>query len=195
MIRLFLLLAVVVPATLLPAFSRTRGSCEDVFTTAFEPGRKIEMELRAGDIDVIGTAEPEVRVVCHLDEPAAARDVSIEFDSTSHGGRLMIHGGPHKGFRVRIYIPENTALDADCAAGNVVVEGVTGDKDLQLRAGNLTIRGMKATEYARVDASVTAGNVTAGEHRSGLFRSVKRNNSGGKYTLKAHVSAGNIEVH
>jgi hypothetical protein len=179
------------------AYAEIAGSCDQVFTAAIQAGKLIELDLRAGNIEVFGTPELELRVACHLDDPSTARDIRIDFAPNAKGGRLRITGGPNNGVRLRIYVPQRSDLDLDCSAGNVDIKGVEGNKDLGLRAGNLTVNDDKPRDYYQVEASVTAGNVNAprfGGEKSGLFRSFKANNSGGKYQLKAHVTAGNIEI-
>ena len=82
-------------------------------------------------------------------------------------------------------------------AGDLTLEGVTGDKDVELHAGNLVIAVGNAADYRRADASLMAGDLTAPAfdvEKGGLFRSFEKNNPGGKYLLHAHVAAGEITL-
>jgi hypothetical protein len=74
---------------------------------------------------------------------------------------------------------------------------VTGDKDVELYAGDLTITGVKASDYKTADASVTAGDLVASPFnvtKDGLFRSFNARNSTGKYKLHAHLMAGDLTI-
>ena len=86
-------------------------------------------------------------------------------------------------------------LRARLSAGNLIVAPVRGNKDIESRAGNIQIAVPDPEEYARVDASVTAGNLEGdvfSDSKSGLFRKLKWTGRG-KYTLHASVNAGNLE--
>jgi hypothetical protein len=73
---------------------------------------------------------------------------------------------------------------------------VTGNKDVELHAGQLNISVDKPEEYGHVDVSVNAGELQAaafGDSKGGLFRSISRDMSG-KYRLHAHVGTGQLSV-
>ena len=74
-------------------------------------------------------------------------------------------------------------LYARIPAGEVTIQEITGNKDVELHAGELAIYVGNPNDYGRVDASVLAGDVNAdvfGNSKGGLFRTVSRE-SGGKY--------------
>jgi hypothetical protein len=80
--------------------------------------------------------------------------------------------------------------------GDLTVEGVSGDKDVELHAGDLNIEVGDANDYRRVDASVNAGDISAGpfgEARDGLFRSFQKTGDG-RYKLHAHLGAGDLTL-
>lgn len=80
--------------------------------------------------------------------------------------------------------------------GEVNVHDVTGNKDFELHAGQLTISVDKPEEYGHVDMSVSAGEADAeifGDSQGGLFRSISHDSSG-KYSLRAHVGTGQLSL-
>jgi hypothetical protein len=80
--------------------------------------------------------------------------------------------------------------------GNVAISGVAGNKDVDSYAGNVTITVPDPNEYASVDTSVKAGDLNArpfGVMKSGLLQSFKWSGKG-KYTLRAWLGAGNLEL-
>jgi len=74
------------------------------------------------------------------------------------------------------------------------VEGVAGDKDLELIGGDLTIQVGSPEDYSRVDLSVRFGDVSGtqfGDPKGWLGNAVRRNGNG-KYSLHAHVMSGDL---
>jgi len=73
---------------------------------------------------------------------------------------------------------------------------ISGNKDLSLRAGNLDVKINDPADYARVEASVNAGDLHTpafGGSTGGLFRSFKWTGKG-KYILRAHLMAGEVNL-
>ena len=95
---------------------------------------------------------------------------------------------------IEVEVPKNLDLYLRVAAGDVEISRLTGNKDVEVHAGDVTIGIGDPDDYAQVDASVNAGDIDAdpfGESKSGLFRSFKRFGSG-RYRLHAHVGAGDL---
>ena len=183
-----LIFLALLPASLLADSS---GTCAAPFSASAMPGREISMNLRAGDITITGTDAPVVRVTC--DVRSDPRDVHISF-AADH---LTIHGGPGNDAHFRIEIPRSMNVVIRCTAGNLTLDGVTGDKDVKLNAGNLTIAVGNAGVYRHAEGSVLAGNILAspfGETRDGLFRSFRKDNPSGRYRLRAELLAGNLTL-
>jgi hypothetical protein len=82
-------------------------------------------------------------------------------------------------------------------AGEVRVEEVKGDKDIEVGAGQITISSIHDEDYRSVNASVSIGEVQArafGTDKGGFFRSFTRKNLKGDYRLHAHVTTGEIDL-
>jgi hypothetical protein len=149
------------------------------------------MNLRAGDITIAGTDAAIVRVTCDVGSDPGKVQIRFAAD------HLTIHGGPDKDAHFRIEIPRSMNLLIRCTAGNLGLENVTGDKDVKLNAGNLTIAVGDAGMYRHAEASVLAGNILAspfGEIRDGLFRSFRKDNPAGRWRLRAELLAGNLTL-
>jgi len=81
-------------------------------------------------------------------------------------------------------------------AGDLDVKSVLGNKDIKLVGGDLTIHSGDPQDYAQVKASVRFGDVDAGafgEPKGWLGASVSKKGTG-KYTLIAHVFAGDLTL-
>jgi hypothetical protein len=180
------------------AFAKDQANCATSFKMPFRQASELRLDLRAGDIDIIGSDEAIVQVDCELKEHARAKDISIAFDDNGKYGSLRIRGGPNSDVRLRIRVPRESNLILRCTAGDVDITGIRGNKDVSLRAGDLTIQVGNPEDYAFAEASVTAGDVNArafGVHKGGLFRTFRRQNSAGKYRLRASLWAGDIKLH
>jgi hypothetical protein len=173
---------------------QTSGTCASAFEAAAGSGREIAMNLRAGDITIVGTGAPFVRVSCTTgNNGRASNDIRISF-AADH---LTVRGGPDNAVHFRIEVPHTTNLRVHCTAGDLMVSGIDGDKDIELNAGNLTIALGDAGAYRHAEASVLAGNISAspfGVENDGLFRSFKKDNPAGRYRLRVQLLAGNLTL-
>ena len=158
----------------------------------FVAGGRIRMDFCSSGIEVLGTDEPEIRVSYHPDRD----DVRVRLQVSGDRADLRVTSCPHNNFKVRVEIPKSTALYARMMAGQIDVEDVAGDKDVEVSFGQLNIDVGKTEEYARVDASVNSGQIDAlafGVNKGGLFRSFDQHGPG-KYKLHAHVGAGQVDL-
>lgn len=190
------LLVVLVLATLPMAAKGTSGTCAQTFTVDVEPGKRLNMHLRSGAIRISGTEESRIVVTCGFrgDDPAQTR---IEFRNEGGGPELDVHGGPDSDFHITVAVPRRSNLFLRAPAGEVKVNGLVGDKDVELHAGELDIEVANPGSYAHADASVWSGEIDArafGVNKGGLFRSWSTDNPDGRYRLHAHLAAGEIRL-
>jgi hypothetical protein len=160
--------------------------------TKFISGGRIRMELCSSGIQVVGTDEPAVRVSYHPERD----EVRVRLQVSGDRADLRLTGCPHNNFHARVEIPKSSALYVRMFAGQLDVEDVTGDKDVELSFGQLNLDVGKTEQYARVDASVNSGQINASAfdvEKGGLFRSFDQHGPG-KYRLHAHVGAGQVDL-
>ncbi len=166
------------------------------FTVDFPSGAKLRMHLRSGDFRIVGREGHTISVRFDGKNSSNAQDLTVRFGRSDRDGDLRISGGPRNGLQVTVEVPAASSLYVRMPAGELAVEGVSGDKDVELHAGDLTISVGSAADYARVDASVLSGDLEAppfGESHGGLFRSFEKHGSG-RYKLHAHVGAGDLTL-
>jgi len=166
------------------------------FLADFASGGRLDLNIRSGEVTVRGTDENNVRVRFDSKNSDDLRDVKVSFKANRNNGTLKISGGPRNDFRIRIDIPRNSDLRLRVAAGDVTVEDLVGDKDVEMWAGDLNMRVGNAADYGKVDASVRAGDLDMGPFgvsKSGLFRSYQTIGSGA-HRLHVHVTAGDVEL-
>jgi len=194
----FVALTVVCPAgTLAQSKIEVSDLQHHPFSVAFPSGGKLRMYLRSGDFRIVGSDENKITVKLSGTKADDARDLAVRFKPSSTEAELSVSGGPKNDLQVTINVPKNSGLFVRMPAGELRVEGISGDKDVELHAGDLTISGTNPADYSRVDASVTSGGLEAppfGESHGGLFRSFHKAGTG-KYQLHAHVGAGDLTLN
>jgi hypothetical protein len=183
-----------------PSNAQTKVEVEDLAHHAFEAdfptGGKLELHIRSAEIHIVGSAENKIAVRVGGDHGENSTDMKARFRRSGDSGELRVTGGPSNGLTITVQVPKSSNLVVRIFAGDVEVKDVTGDKDVVLDAGDLTIGVGDAAGYARVKASVTTGEIDAtpfGESRGGLFRSFEKSGNG-KYKLVAHVGAGELTL-
>jgi hypothetical protein len=104
------------------------------------------------------------------------------------------------GYKIELTIPAGIDLEIGTHFGEVRLDGSFGDIDVDLRAGEVHIRTPRANIH-ELDASALVGEVhtNLGNRtisREGLFPGTTHYVAeGGKYSIRAHVTAGELHVH
>jgi len=190
--------ALAVPVCLAQTKVEAADLAHHPFSTDFASGGKLKLKVRSGDIRILGTDEEKISVELSGRRADEARDVfKVRFEQTSAGAEMKISGGPKNELTITVRIPAKTDLYARVPAGEVLVRGMTGNKDIEIHAGELHIEVGDSADYSHVDASVLTGDLEAspfGEHHGGLFRSFKKEGTG-RYRLHAHVGAGELVLN
>jgi hypothetical protein len=193
-----------VMASVQAAGGGSQSSSKTVTTKVGEPhfeaplpsGVPLRLYVRSGDIRVVGSDDGKISVDISGKNAHKIEDVKHRLAILDSSAEFHLSGGPRNDVQITIHLPKNCDLYLRVPAGDVSVEGISGNKDIELHAGDLSVHVGNPDEYSHVDASVNAGDVEAspfGESHSGLFRSFKKSGSG-KYKLHAHVGAGDLTL-
>jgi len=169
---------------------------QDNFDADFPSGGLLRLHIRSGELKIIGSNENKIKVRFWGKNAAEVRDVKISLKTLGNAGDLRVHGGPHYTFQIEITVPKASDLFLRMPAGEAEVKGIVGNKDIAMHAGDLTLAVGAPEDYALADASVLAGDLDAspfGISKDGLFRSFHKQGAG-KYTLRAHVGAGELTL-
>jgi hypothetical protein len=157
----------------------------------------LRLYLRSGDIQILARDDNKLSVRYDGADTGHFRDLGIRFErSSDNSASVELHGGPDRDMHVTIEVPRNTSLFVRMSAGNLDLARIIGDKDVRLRAGELTIDLGDPNDYSRIHASVLSGGLEApplGESHGGLFRSFTRQGPG-RFRLSAHVTAGDLTL-
>jgi len=166
------------------------------FEVRYPSGSQLSLHIRSGDVRVEGKDGGKIAVRVGANNLDKAREVRVAFERFEHTAELRVSGGPKNNLQIIVEVPKTTGLFVRMPAGQLEISDVTGDKDVQLHAGELLVHIGDPADYSHVDASVTTGGLEAPpfhEDHGGLFRSFQKSGNG-KYRLHAHVGAGDLTL-
>jgi hypothetical protein len=166
------------------------------FQVDYPSGSQLNLHVRSGDVRVVGSKDNKISVRLDANDPEKAREVRVRFERFDSSAELRIWGGPRNDVRIIVKVPRATGLFVRMPFGQLEITDITGDKDVQLHAGELILGVGNPADYSHVDASVNSGGLEAppfGEDHGGLFRSFRKSGNG-KYKLHAHVGAGDLTM-
>ena len=159
----------------------------------FVSGGKVEMTLESGDYNIRASSDNRIHVRWN---EASAKGVRVKLTTNGKSADLRVENTPHDNFHATIEVPALTDVRVRFTAGNLEMNGIKGDKDIEANAGHLNISVGSSNDWSDVDASVTAGDLHAPAFKAatgGLFRSFKWKGPG-KYRLHVHLTAGDINL-
>ena len=181
---------VLASATFVSALHAQYGVTEKLFVSA---GR-IEMQLGAGSYTIRPASDTHIRVTIGDGSPRAR--VTLTANATR--ATVAVTETPSTNFQATIEVPKNSDLIVRLSGGNLVLSGITGNKDIDSVAGNTEIAIGDPNAYASMEATVKAGDLNVGafsgaktEDSFGLLHRASWSGKG-KYTLKANLGAGNL---
>ncbi|MGC2400831.1 MAG: hypothetical protein WA510_13655 [Acidobacteriaceae bacterium] len=180
------------------AFAQTEVACGQTLETPFRSRAMLAIDSRPAGLEIVGTDNPVMHLSCIAND-VDPQDIRIRFSGTADDGKLTISGNSfHKGnLQIRIEVPRKTNLKVKMAVGQVKVAEIAGDKDIDLSVGQITVSSDRLWDYRRVDTSVDLGELRApvyGADKGGFFRSFSKQTIDGEYSLRAHLTVGQIEL-
>jgi len=165
----------------------------------FVSGGYVHVRLNVGDLHIKRGDSARIRLEYTVKSHRESRvkDSHADFNVRGNDATVEFHaaGGGNTQFDVELEVPANTHLDVHQKVGDLTVDSVEGDKDVNLGVGDVRI----STEHARyrlVNASTGIGDVNSegyGESRGWLGKTLKYHGDG-KYELRAHVGVGDIKL-
>jgi hypothetical protein len=180
------------------SFAQGQGiNDRDSIERPFASGGSVRLSLSPGDYIVRAGADDRVVVRWSPDQDVRVKDlrkVSIVVH-TAGSSATITTDGPTKHLRFTIEIPSRSDLYLRARAGDVTVEGIEGNEDIRMTAGDLTI-DVRPSSLSRAHASVTFGDLAArplGISKGGIKRSLDWAGVG-TYTLDARLFAGDLTL-
>jgi hypothetical protein len=119
-------------------------------TAKLRPGQEVRLEFPVGELEVVGVrgdvARLEVEGRCKRDSGRCDEHLdAIEIDIRERGGRLWIEVAPHSKWRwwdslqieARMTYPADRPLVIDMGVGELNVDGLRGDLEIDLGVGEV----------------------------------------------------------
>jgi hypothetical protein len=172
------------------------GRAKESLERAFSQNGRIRMDLSAGEYHISGSPDNRIRLEWSVRDPAQLPRVKARADVRDREATISTDGPSNKGLRVAVEVPKQADLYVRLTAGDLRIEGIQGNKDVELHAGDVRIDVGRAEDYRNVDASVWAGDITAPPfhvNKGGLFRSFDWRGKGA-YRLHAKLKAGDLHL-
>ena len=166
------------------------------FETDMTSGATLRLRLHDGDFRVVGSDSEKISLHVAGKNVEQADHIKIHLKRSDNTVELKLSHVPKKELEVTIEIPKSRNLYARMHGGDLSVLGVTGDKDLELMGGDLTVQVGNPEDYPHVDLSVTFGDISGsqfGDPKGAVGNSLRKEGKG-KYRLHAHVMAGDLHL-
>lgn len=175
-------------------YEETRSDARD-----FVSGGMLHVHMTVGDLHISqsNSNKIQLRYTVKSRREHALKEATVDFEVSGNDARIEFHapGGGNTNFDVELEVPANTNLDVHEKVGDLTVENIEGDKDLELGVGNIRVANGHSG-YHLVHASAGIGDVNGdgyGETSGWLGKTLKYHGDG-KYELRAHVGVGDITL-
>jgi hypothetical protein len=197
--RLLFLLPVIVP--LCSALSAHDWNYEDTRQDArqFASGGTVQVHMSVGELHIRRGDGNKInlRYTIKSRNEKNVKEAHVDFDVHGNDAKLDFHAasGANTNFDVELEVPSQTTLVVHQKVGDLTVEAVEGDKDLELGVGDIRIQREPST-YRLVRASAGIGDVNGNGlgQTSGWLGKTLKYHGDGKYELRAHVGVGDITL-
>ena len=195
--RVLLTTAILGTALAAVAASAQRPDQQDSLERNFVANGRVRMDLSAGDYRISGGPDNRIRMEWRTRDGDQLARVRARAEVRGTVADITTDAPRNSSFHVEIQVPTRTDLDVRLTAGDLRVERVQGNKEINLHAGDINIDVGNPADYRRVEASIWAGDLRAepfGQQKDGLFRSIEWNGKG-VYRLSVHLKAGDLRLY
>jgi hypothetical protein len=155
----------------------------------FAAGGRVQIQLASGGYQVRAAADNHVRITSDRN----IGDASVEVTTEGGSARVESRDTP-RNFRATIEVPAQADLVIHLTAGELVIEPIAGNKDINSNAGEIRVAVGNPDDYATVDATLKAGDIQTdafGGSKSGVMPHFTWSGPG-KRTLHADLGAGKL---
>lgn len=165
----------------------------------FVSGGYVHVRLNVGDLHIKRGDSTKILLEYSVKSrhQVNLKKARVEFDIRGNDATLQFHvpTGANTQFDAELVIPTYTHIDVHQKVGDLTVDRIEGDKDLNLGVGDIRVFTEHA-HYRLVNASTGIGDVNSegfGETHGWLGKTLKYHGDG-KYELRAHVGVGDIKL-
>lgn len=165
----------------------------------FVSGGYVHVRLSVGDVHIKrgDSAKIKVQYTVKSHRESNVKEARFDFDVKGNDANIEFHTrSSNTEVDVEVEVPANTNLDVHAKVGDMTIDNIDGDKDLDLGVGDIRVIAAGQSAYKLVRASTGIGDVNSdgyGETSGWLGKTLKYRGDG-KYELRAHVGVGDIRL-
>jgi hypothetical protein len=193
---------VLVCLSLVPLCAANDWKYEETHNEAreFVSGGFVHVRLGVGDLHIKRGDSSKIKLEYTVKSrrESNVKDAHIDFDVKGNDANIEFHApsGGNTEFEVELEVPGNANLDVHVKVGDMTIDNIDGDKDLDLGVGDIRVVTAGQSAYRLVRASTGIGNVDSGGYgeTSGWLGKTLKYRGDGKYELRAHVGVGDIRL-
>jgi len=163
------------------------------------PGASLWLRLRGGDIHITRGTDLQHIVIRYTPDPKKPeQDNKVQIRSRLHDSQVQVEVMAPRSLSVdvKVEVPSPISLEVHMTGGDLTVEGVEGDKNLRLFAGDLKVDVGTLQDVRDAEVSVRIGDVSVpatGEVHGWLGHTWKYHGNG-QYRLYAHTGFGDVSL-
>ena len=163
------------------------------------PGAHLWFKLRGGDVHIKRGTDPTHVVVRYTPDPGKPwREKNVQLRSRTHNSYLQVEIRAPLSLSVdtELELPSPISLEVHMTGGDLTVEGVDGDKNLQLFAGDLKVNvgSLESLRDAEVSSGVGDADVPPAGTLHGWLGHTWTYQGSGPYRLYAHTTFGDVSL-
>jgi hypothetical protein len=203
--KIALLILLAVPfAAAKENFRETRSAIQP-----FISGSTLRINWRVGDLRIVKGSDAHnihIQYTIHSDRESNLHETQVQVETRGNETAIESHTPlfGNTSIDADIEVPDQANLDVHLKVGDLHVEGISGDKILAVKIGDIRVALGDAPDYRWVRAKTHIGdvdwspkgwktdNLNYGER--GWLGGKLSYNSTGKYELRAEVSIGDIDL-
>jgi hypothetical protein len=168
-------------------------------TRDFVAGGMVHVHLSVGDLRIKRSDSNKIRLhyTVKSRRESHVKDAHVDIEVRGNDARIEFHApsGGNTQFDVELEVPQSTNLDVHEKVGDLTVEDIEGDKDLELSVGDIRVTvGRVAYHLVRASAGIGDVNGDGYGETSGWLGKTLKYHGDGKYELRAHVGVGDITL-
>jgi hypothetical protein len=168
-------------------------------TQEFVAGGVLHARMSVGDMRITRSSSNQIHLnyTIKSNKESRLKECTVEFNVHGSEANLELRcpTTSNTQFDVELEVPGNTRLDVHEKVGDLTVEKIEGDKDLELSVGDIRVTDENPS-YRYINASTSIGDVSGdgyGESNGWLGKTLKYHGEG-SYELRAHVSVGDVRL-
>jgi hypothetical protein len=162
-------------------------------------GAHFWFKSRGGDVHIKRGSDPNHVVLRYTPDPHKPWDekrVQLRWRAHNSSLQVVIRAPLSLSVDVELELPSPISLEVHMTAGDLTVEGVEGDKNLQLFAGDLKVDvgTLESLREAEVSSGIGDANVPSVGTMHGWLGHTWKYQGSGPYRLHAYTTLGDVSL-